>query len=159
MGSKLIEIKDLVKTFPIGKGEFTALNKINLTFDKGEFAGLVGPSGSGKTTLLRHLLGTLDPHQVMVGLIDQTHPNLGGVMMWVLNAFNIAYTGEHPAEHHQLLRDFMLNEHESGRRVVIIIDEGQKIPEFCLEILLFRESLLFGRLMDSATAFCTRPFF
>ena len=59
MGSKLIEIKDLVKTFPIGKGEFTALNKINLTFDKGEFAGLVGPSGSGKTTLL-NILGSLD---------------------------------------------------------------------------------------------------
>ena len=59
MGSKLIEIKDLVKTFPIGKGEFTALNKINLTFDNGEFAGLVGPSGSGKTTLL-NIIGSLD---------------------------------------------------------------------------------------------------
>lgn len=59
MGSTLIEIKDLVKNFPIGKGEFTALNKINLTFDKGEFAGLVGPSGSGKTTLL-NIIGSLD---------------------------------------------------------------------------------------------------
>lgn len=59
MGSTLIEIKDLVKKFPIGKGEFTALNKINLTFNKGEFAGLVGPSGSGKTTLL-NILGSLD---------------------------------------------------------------------------------------------------
>ena len=59
MGSTLIEIKDLVKTFSIGKGEFTALNKINLTFEEGEFAGLVGPSGSGKTTLL-NILGSLD---------------------------------------------------------------------------------------------------
>jgi putative ABC transport system ATP-binding protein len=59
MGSKLIEIKDLVKTFPVGKGEFTALNEINLTFDKGEFAGFVGPSGSGKTTLL-NIIGSLD---------------------------------------------------------------------------------------------------
>jgi len=59
MGSTLIEIKDLVKRFQIGKGEFTALNKINLTFNKGEFAGLVGPSGSGKTTLL-NIIGSLD---------------------------------------------------------------------------------------------------
>jgi len=59
MSSTLIKITDLVKTFPIGKGEFTALNKINLSFNKGEFAGLVGPSGSGKTTLL-NIMGSLD---------------------------------------------------------------------------------------------------
>lgn len=43
----------------MGKGEFTALNGIDLTFARGEFAGLVGPSGSGKTTLL-NILGSLD---------------------------------------------------------------------------------------------------
>lgn len=43
----------------MGKGEFTALKGINLTFGKGEFAGLVGPSGSGKTTLL-NIIGSLD---------------------------------------------------------------------------------------------------
>lgn len=59
MGSTLIEINNLVKNFSIGKGEFTALNKVNLTFAKGEFAGLVGPSGSGKTTLL-NIIGSLD---------------------------------------------------------------------------------------------------
>lgn len=43
----------------MGKGEFTALKGINLTFGKGEFAGLIGPSGSGKTTLL-NIIGSLD---------------------------------------------------------------------------------------------------
>jgi len=57
--SKIISIKGLVKRFPIGKGEFTALNGIDLTFGKGEFAGLIGPSGSGKTTLL-NIIGSLD---------------------------------------------------------------------------------------------------
>ena len=55
----IITIENLVKSFPIGGGEFTALNGINLTFDKGEFSGIVGPSGSGKTTLL-NILGSLD---------------------------------------------------------------------------------------------------
>lgn len=59
MSSTLIKITDLVKTFPIGKGEFTALNQINLEFSKGEFTGFVGPSGSGKTTLL-NIIGSLD---------------------------------------------------------------------------------------------------
>jgi len=57
--SKIITIKGLVKRYPVGKGEFTALSDINLTFSKGEFAGLVGPSGSGKTTLL-NIIGSLD---------------------------------------------------------------------------------------------------
>ncbi|RLD67408.1 MAG: lipoprotein-releasing system ATP-binding protein LolD [Bacteroidetes bacterium] len=55
----IIEIKDLVKKFPVGNGFFTALNQINLTIEKGEFAGIIGPSGSGKTTLL-NIIGSLD---------------------------------------------------------------------------------------------------
>ena len=57
--SNLITTRDLVKTFAMGNYEFTALNKINLVFKTGEFAGVVGPSGSGKTTLL-NILGSLD---------------------------------------------------------------------------------------------------
>ena len=57
--SSIITIKDLIKKFPIGKGEFTALKGINLSFGVGEFTGLVGPSGSGKTTLL-NIIGSLD---------------------------------------------------------------------------------------------------
>jgi len=57
--SALIAIRGLVKTFPMGRREFTALNDIDLVFETGEFAGLVGPSGSGKTTLL-NIIGSLD---------------------------------------------------------------------------------------------------
>ena len=57
--STQITTRDLVKTFPMGKREFTALKYINLTFKAGEFTGVVGPSGSGKTTLL-NILGSLD---------------------------------------------------------------------------------------------------
>lgn len=57
--NSLISINNLVKRFPVGKGEFTALNGINLTFNTGEFTGIVGPSGSGKTTLL-NIIGSLD---------------------------------------------------------------------------------------------------
>lgn len=55
----IVEVKNLVKKFPVGSGFFTALNGINLSFGEGEFTGLVGPSGSGKTTLL-NIIGSLD---------------------------------------------------------------------------------------------------
>lgn len=55
----LIRTEDLVKDYPMGAERLRALDHVNLTFQKGEFAGLVGPSGSGKTTLL-NILGSLD---------------------------------------------------------------------------------------------------
>jgi putative ABC transport system ATP-binding protein len=57
--SEIISVKKLTKKFPMGLGEFTALRGIDLTFSRGEFAGIVGPSGSGKTTLL-NIIGLLD---------------------------------------------------------------------------------------------------
>jgi len=57
--SSIIKIEHLVKRFPVGKTQFTALKDINATFGTGEFTGLVGPSGSGKTTLL-NIIGSLD---------------------------------------------------------------------------------------------------
>ncbi|MDD2633938.1 MAG: ABC transporter ATP-binding protein [Bacteroidales bacterium] len=59
MSEKIITTEKLVKRFPVGDGEFTALDDINLSFETGEFSGVIGPSGSGKTTLL-NILGTLD---------------------------------------------------------------------------------------------------
>ncbi len=57
--SSIIKIEDLIKKFPMGKSEFTALNDIDIVLTTGEFAGLIGPSGSGKTTLL-NIIGSLD---------------------------------------------------------------------------------------------------
>jgi putative ABC transport system ATP-binding protein len=57
--SELITIDHLTKVYPTGTGGFKALKDINLTFQSGEFSGVVGPSGSGKTTLL-NIIGTLD---------------------------------------------------------------------------------------------------
>jgi len=59
MAEQIIVTEKLVKRFPVGDGEFTALNDINLGFEKGEFLGIIGPSGSGKTTLL-NIIGSLD---------------------------------------------------------------------------------------------------
>ncbi|RKY87643.1 lipoprotein-releasing system ATP-binding protein LolD [candidate division KSB1 bacterium] len=57
--SYLIKTEHIKKIYPMGLTTLIALDDINLTFKKGEFAGLVGPSGSGKTTLL-NIIGALD---------------------------------------------------------------------------------------------------
>ncbi len=41
--------------------ERTAIQRINLTIDRGEFVGIIGHTGSGKSTLVQHLNGLLKP--------------------------------------------------------------------------------------------------
>ena len=48
----IIEVKDLTKIY----GETYALNKVNLSVNKGEVISIIGPSGSGKSTLLRTII-------------------------------------------------------------------------------------------------------
>jgi putative ABC transport system ATP-binding protein len=74
--SSIIKIENLVKRFPVGKTDFTALKEINVSFGTGEFAGLVGPSGSGKTTLL-NIIGSLDtPSQGEVYVLGKSVASL-----------------------------------------------------------------------------------
>jgi multiple sugar transport system ATP-binding protein len=59
MNDGAVHISDLVKTYTDDRGRptFTAVKKINLEINNGEFMVLVGPSGCGKTTTLRMVAG------------------------------------------------------------------------------------------------------
>ena len=55
----MIQTKELVKVFRTDEVETTALNKVNLEVNSGEFVAIMGPSGCGKSTLL-NIIGLLD---------------------------------------------------------------------------------------------------
>ena len=55
----MIKINQLSKVYRTEEVETTALNKVTITIDKGEFVAIMGPSGCGKSTLL-NILGLLD---------------------------------------------------------------------------------------------------
>ena len=57
----MLELKQIVKNYPVGEGQVHALRGIDLQFRKSEFVSILGPSGCGKTTML-NIIGGLDQY-------------------------------------------------------------------------------------------------
>ena len=55
----VIEIRNIIRDFPLGQETVHVLKGIDLDIKKGEYVAIMGPSGSGKSTLM-NLLGCLD---------------------------------------------------------------------------------------------------
>lgn len=56
---EILRTENLMKVYGQGSNQVNAVDKVNLTIERGEFIAIVGPSGSGKSTLL-HLIGGVD---------------------------------------------------------------------------------------------------
>ena len=52
-----IEVDHLTKKF----GDFTAVDDVSLTIDRGEIFGFLGPNGAGKSTTIRSILDLIRP--------------------------------------------------------------------------------------------------
>ena len=58
MSDYAVELIEVTKTFPTGKGEeIAAVDRVSLSIKHGEFFSQLGPSGCGKTTTLRMIAG------------------------------------------------------------------------------------------------------
>jgi type II secretory pathway predicted ATPase ExeA len=70
-----------------------------------------------------------------VGLIVNTHPEFGGLLPWVVDAFDIADFGETPVAQYRAFAEFLHHNGDRGRRALLIVDEGQNLDARGLEEL------------------------
>ena len=66
----MISIRDLNKSYIMGKNKLHVLKGINLEIAEGEFVAIMGSSGSGKSTLL-NIIGMLDVHDTGIYELDK----------------------------------------------------------------------------------------
>lgn len=64
----IVQLKEVKKTYPLGKTEVHAVKGVSFVIEKGDFISIAGPSGSGKSTILN-----------MIGCIDT--PTAGSVLI------------------------------------------------------------------------------
>ena len=55
--AKIIDVKDLCKTYVVNKRQINVLKNINFSIEEGKMVAIMGPSGSGKSTLLYTVSG------------------------------------------------------------------------------------------------------
>src|SRR5260370_17014543 len=91
MNDGAVHITDLIKTYKDDRGRptFTAVKKINLEINNGEFMVLVGPSGCGKTTTLRMVAGLekITSGTISIGdrVVNELEPKDRGIAMVLQN--------------------------------------------------------------------------
>jgi ABC-type lipoprotein export system ATPase subunit len=79
-----IELRDVHKVYKTAAGDFMALHRINLAFERGEFTAIMGKSGSGKSTLINMITGIDHPTSgsVRIGDVELYKMKEGRMAEW-----------------------------------------------------------------------------
>lgn len=105
------------------------------------FIVITGEIGAGKSMLIGHLLDQLDRSNVVAA--NLATPNLApeDLLSHVLSAFRVEAAGKGKAADIEAFEDFLFDQMNRGRRVLLIVDEAQNLPPKTLEELRILSNL------------------
>ena len=87
----IVSLKNIEKTYPLGKLEVNALKGIDLDITEKDFVSVAGPSGSGKTTMM-NIIGLIDsPTDGQILIQDRDVSNLSRKELTILRHQTIGF--------------------------------------------------------------------
>jgi general secretion pathway protein A len=120
------------------------------------FALITGEVGCGKTTVVRHFLESLR-QKVNVAFITNTHPNMGDLLPWIVEALQLDAGQLPPSELYRRFARHARSELDDGQRIVLVIDEAQNLGVGGLEELRVLSNLNTGKEMVLQTILIGQP--
>lgn len=105
-----LQLKNVVKTYSTPAGEFPALKGISVSFQRGEFAGIVGKSGAGKSTLVNMITGVdrLTSGEIWVNGTPVHQLNQNQMALWRGTKVGVVYQSFQLLPQLSLLENVML---------------------------------------------------
>jgi len=120
------------------------------------FALITGEVGCGKTTVVQHFLNRVG-RKLNVACINNTHPGLGALLPWIVEALGLEAGQVSPSELYRRFARHARCEYENGQRIVLVIDEAQNLGVGGLEELRVLSNLNTGKDMLLQTILIGQP--
>jgi putative secretion ATPase (PEP-CTERM system associated) len=99
------------------------------------FVMITGAPGTGKTTLIKEILANIDITSIQVATLTSTQLRTRDLLQMVATAFNLRFEDADKATLLTALEQFLRQQCQGRRRVVLIVDEAQGLSISALEEL------------------------
>ena len=99
------------------------------------FIVITGPVGAGKSMLIGHLVDQLNRSNVVAAHLLTANLEPEALLTHILSAFGVEPESEGRAGELEAFEDYLFDQLNRGRRVLLIMDEAQNLPRKTLEEL------------------------
>jgi len=99
------------------------------------FIVITGEIGAGKSMLISHLLDQLDRSRIAAAHLLTPNLRSEDLLSHILSAFRVEAAGDGTTAPLEAFEDFLFDQLNHGRRVLLIVDEAQNLPSETLEEL------------------------
>lgn len=99
------------------------------------FIVITGEIGAGKSMLISHLLDQLDRSNIVAAHLPTANLKPSALLSHILSAFRIEPAGTGESAAIEAFEDFLFDQMNRGRRVLLIVDEAQNLPVKTIEEL------------------------
>ncbi len=119
-----------------------AKSYLKYSISQGEgIVAITGAPGTGKTTLISSLISELDLAQVQIGVVSNMQLGANNLVEMVFDAFSSRINIEHGSNVMNVFKQFLIQQSEAGKHVILIVDEAQGLSAELLEELRLLSNL------------------